>query len=260
MKLFKRLLVILAVMFFGAISLFFGWVYLKHVTPILMYHHVEASKQDEADKVNPEVFERQMKLIKELGYETLSLDAYIKLRLAGKKVPRKTLVITFDDGYEDNYTQAFPILKKYGHAATIFLHVDKIDTPGYLRWNQIKEMKQHKITFESHTLTHPHMPSFPQEIQHRELLESKRILEKELGYPIEYVAYPAGAFNEATKKAARDAGYKAGLTTNRGYAQNNSDLFELKRVRLSNSDVNKLYVWVKFAGYSNVFRKGEKPN
>ena len=260
MKFLKRFLVMVAVAFFGAVLSFFGWVYLKHVTPILMYHHVELSDHDEADKVNPEVFDRQMSAIKEFGYKTLSMEEYMALRLAGKKVPRKDIVITFDDGYEDNYTQAFPILKKYGHTATIFLHVEKIGTPGYLTWEEIKEMQQHGIFFGSHSLTHPHLPSFSEKEQRWELSESKRILEEKLGHSIEFVAYPAGAFNEATKRAAKDAGYKAGLTTNRGYVLDNSDFFELKRVRLSNSDVNKLYIWVKIAGYSNVFRKGEKPS
>jgi peptidoglycan/xylan/chitin deacetylase (PgdA/CDA1 family) len=224
-----------------------------------MYHHVSPSSHDEADKVTPEQFRGHLELIDRFGFDVVSLGDYVDRRRAGEDVARKSLVITFDDGYEDNYIHAFPALKEFGYPATIFMHVEKIGTPGYLTWDQLKEMQRHGITIASHTLSHPYMPAFPREHQLRELVESKNILEEGLNASVELVAYPVGAFSELTKSLARQAGYKAGLTTNRGYNVKNNDFFELKRVRMSNSDDTRLDIWVKLAGYANVFKKGKKP-
>jgi peptidoglycan/xylan/chitin deacetylase (PgdA/CDA1 family) len=258
MHLFKKALLVFIILFAILAGSFFYWVYLNHVAPILMYHQVVPSHQAEAAKVRPEIFEKHMRLLRELGYEVISLEALVESINEGQEISRKRVVITFDDGYEDNYTYAFPILKKYGYPAIIFIPTAMINTPGYLTWDQIKEMMAHQITFGSHSVNHEYLPILTEDQQRDEIHMSKKVLEETLGTAVDYFAYPIGGFEEVTKKLVKEAGYKAALTTNRGYDPKNHDVFELNRVRLSNSDQNDLYIWVKYAGYSNVFRTGKK--
>ena len=201
-----------------------------------------------------------MALLKKFGYRVIKLEDLVDSLKKGVEISRKAVVITFDDGKQSVYTHAFAILKKYNYPAIVFLPTELIGTPGYVTWPQVREMMAHNISFGSHTKNQVYLPDFSEDRQREEIAGSKKILEKQLGVPMEYFSYPTGGFSEATKRLVKQAGYKAAVTTNRGFEMKHQDLFELKRVRLSNSDSNDLYIWVKFAGYANVFKKGKKPS
>jgi peptidoglycan/xylan/chitin deacetylase (PgdA/CDA1 family) len=167
-------------------------------------------------------------------------------------------VVTFDDGYENNYLAAYPVLKKYSIPATIFVEVGHLGEPGYFSWQQAKDMNAHGIDIESHTLIGAYLPELPHEQAVHQITESKRVLEGKLGHPVRFFAYPVGGFSEDVKQIVREAGYEAAVTTNRGYARVPRDLYELKRIRIKDSD-GDLQLWLKLSGYYNFFRGSKKP-
>jgi len=204
--------------------------------------------------VSPQSFDRQMAFLKNNGYQVISLDDYIEGKRAGKKFNHKTVVITFDDGYVDNYTNAYPILIKYHLPATIFLISDAVgQTPIILNWDQVKEMSQNGISFGSHTRNHVYLPSQSKERMKDEIIESRHVIEEHLGKPVYYFSYPCGGFSEEIKAITVLAGYKAALTTNRGNDRYNIDLFELDRIHVNNWD-NNFSFYFKLSGFYNLFR------
>ncbi len=153
-------------------------------------------------------FEAQLAAIKESGIPTYFADEPEK---AGGK---PCLVLTFDDGYEDNYTTAFPLLSQYEIKATVFLIADMIGTEGHLSEEQIREMaKSGLIRFGSHTLSHPKLTELDEESLVRELVLSKERIEEVTGERVEALAYPNGLYNETVEKAAKKAGYRYCYTT-----------------------------------------------
>ena len=147
------------------------------------------------------------------------------------ELPPKPVLITFDDGYIDNYTNAFPILKKYNLRATIFIIPAFTSVyPNYMTWEQLKEMEANGITIESHTLTHPKLEELPDDEIRNELLNSKNMLEEQLGHPIEFLAYPTGTYNLHIAGIAQDLGYKGAFTIKYGVVDKGSNFFALERV------------------------------
>jgi peptidoglycan/xylan/chitin deacetylase (PgdA/CDA1 family) len=201
-----------------------------------------------------------MAYLKDYGYQVLGFDEFIKLKAASGPAPRKSVVITFDDGYEDNYTNAFPVLKKYGYPAIIFLPTDLIGQKGHMTWEQVAEMSRYGIAFGSHGRRHEYLPDLTVEQQRDEIFESKRILQERLRQTVDYFAYPIGGFNDTIKKMVQEAGYKAAASTNRSYDRYNKDLFELNRIRFGDKDVRNDYLWIKLSGYYNLFREAKNPH
>jgi peptidoglycan/xylan/chitin deacetylase (PgdA/CDA1 family) len=210
------------------------------------------------NNVSPQSFEKQMSFLKNNAYQVISLDEYVQGSRAGKKFSHKTVVITFDDGYLDNYTNAFPVLKKYHFPATIFVIPDFMGAKNLLTWDQIKEMSQNGITIGSHTRHHVYLPRLTKEQIKDEIIGSKSFIERRLGVPVYYLSYPTGGFTEEIKAITALAGYKAAFTTNRGDDRYNIDPYELDRIHVNNWD-NDFYFFWKLSGYDNLFR-GLRPS
>ena len=245
-----------AVVIAGGVS---WWVSRYHVVPIIMYHHVTRLDSPQPDTVSPERFEWHMVYLKKHHFTVLPLTAFIEALQSGIPVPRKSVVITFDDGYEDNYTQAFPILKEYKFPATIFVVADSVNTKGFLTTAQMKELLANGIEIGSHTRTHAYLPDTPVDVRRTEIFDSKRRLEEETGVRVAHFAYPTGGFDEEIKEMVKQAGYDSACTTNRGYDRFNRDLHELKRVRFSDQDNRVDYLWMKLTGFYNLFRQAKNP-
>lgn len=231
-----------------------------YVVPILMYHNVEPCDAPcPANTVSPDAFDKQMAFLKNNNYHVIRLQDFIEGKLAGRSFPYKTVLITFDDGYDDNYDFAYPILQKYKFPATVFVPPADIGTPGYMTWDQVKHIDQHGFEVESHTMTQAYLPDITgQEKLVWEINESKKRLEEELGRSIRFLAYPIGGFNETIKSLVKEAGYQAAFATNRGYDRFNRDVFEINRIRPKNDD-SVLELTVKLSGYYNLIRKSKSP-
>ncbi len=225
----------------------------------MMYHAVDYAGHPKGNMVTPENFSYQMDYLKNHGYKVISLDELVRGIKEKRSFPKKTVVITFDDGYQDNYHQAFPILKENQFLAIIFVSSEQIGQSGYLTVEEMKEMKQYNVTVGSHTLNQAYLPSVPPKEQRRQIEMSKKLLEEKLGYPVEYISYSSGGFSEAIKAMVKEAGYKGACTTNRGTHRFNEDVYELKRIRFSNTDRSPLALWAKLSGYYNLFRKHRAP-
>jgi len=250
------------------------WVYPNYSVPILTYHSFDHHHSELS--VSPENFAKQMKFLKDRGYHVIPLDEAIVGMAQGRKFPHNTVVITIDDGYENNYTVAYPILKKYGFPATIFLVTDFIGTKrffydqnqSFLNWDEIRQMSKDNISFGAHTKNHVYLPFVKDKnILWDEIAGSKDAIEKHLRQPVDYFCYPYGGFTEEIKALVKKAGYKGAATTHRGFdLQNRKEFYEINRISVRNTNpyfsLSNLYkpmrFWIKLSGYYNLFRKGTK--
>jgi peptidoglycan/xylan/chitin deacetylase (PgdA/CDA1 family) len=193
---------------------------------ILGYHKIEVVCSTPIS-VSLRDFESQMEFLSSRGWQCLTLkELYGRYLDNGGSVAEKTFVVTFDDGYEDNYDLAFSVLKSLDLRATVFLivrYVSQILEDGrvsgsgrperFLTWDQIYEMQKYGIEFGSHTLTHGKLTELSPHAAYHEIKESKSQLEAKLGEPIISFCYPKGAFNDAIVNMAMEAGYKLAVVT-----------------------------------------------
>lgn len=220
---------------------------------VLMYHMVSehrAKGKFNGLRVTPGMFERQLCWLRDNGFHFATMD-----ELMAGTVPRKTVAITFDDGYEDNYRHAFPLLKKYGARATIYLVVDRHgrDWSTYkkahhasgelmrepkLSDQQVREMLATGV-FElgSHTLTHANLPTLSAVAREQEVSGSRIVLEEQFRVPVRSFAYPFGIFGDEDVAAARAAGYSNAVTTVDGIdAHPYADPLRIRRIKISGKD------------------------
>jgi peptidoglycan/xylan/chitin deacetylase (PgdA/CDA1 family) len=210
-----------------------------------MYHSVNPNAIPENRlSISPEAFERQMRFLKRCHYNVLPLEHLASLIKEKRKIPSRALAITFDDGYKDNYTYAFPILKKYNLPAMIFVIINEIGRPDRLSWDEIKTMQDSGlITFGSHALGPEPLINIKSEDQlKREIFDSKKILEEKLARSVNTFSYAGGMFNNKIRQLVIDAGYKFAVATSPGKKFTSDDAFALKRLRISSSS-NSLFVF-----------------
>lgn len=220
-----------------------------YMTPILMYHHVDERWQEWKLSVSPHSFERQMEFLKAHRYNVIPLGEYVSLLKDKKPIPKKTVVLTFDDGYDNNFTEAFPVLKKMGFPATIFIQVDGVGRRGYMTWDDIAILIENGIEIASHTVHHGFLPDLPEEEMKKEIVESKAILESRLQRPITLFSYPGGGFNAAARQQVIDAGYEGAAATHPGPDYPDLDPYALKRIRVSRTSDNLFVFWLQLSGF-----------
>ena len=194
--------------------------------PALLYHQIiSKEKIDKGELINEEpvyvcydtAFAEQMAYLNKESYTTISLDEFLAFQQGEKPLPPKPILITFDDGFMSNYQYAFPVLKKYGMKATIFVTPEQesenfkkyaaVDSP--LSKEQIKEMSDYGISMESHAMTHCNLTDLKPDAIRWELEESKKVLEKATSKPVCFLAIPSGAYNRTIKRLAIKSGYRA---------------------------------------------------
>ncbi len=206
---------------------------------ILMYHSVSAGA-DYFMNVEPKDFERQMAYLAEKKTPVIAFGELVR-RLHSNQPLGGAVVLTFDDGYRDNYTVAFPILKKYGFPATIFVTTDmigKVDKRNLARLSieEIKEMEASGlIDIEPHTKTHPKLATLFATVAEQEIQGSKHAIEEVLGKSALIFAYPYGNFNDETERLVRDAGFVAAVSVGEGTVHAKSDSYRLPRNSIDRS-------------------------
>ncbi|EEK09307.1 polysaccharide deacetylase family protein [Streptococcus salivarius] len=205
--------------------------------PILMYHAVHVMDPPEASNANlivdPDLFEAQIKALSKAGYYFLTPEEAYKAFTENVLPAKKVVWLTFDDGNEDFYTIAYPILKKYKAKATnnVITGFVKKGNAGNLTVKQMKEMMAHGMSFQSHTVNHPDLSATDKATQKVELTDSIDFLENKLNTKVNTIAYPSGRYNQTTLDLAKKT-YKLGLTTNEGLASAKDGLLSLNRVRI----------------------------
>jgi peptidoglycan/xylan/chitin deacetylase (PgdA/CDA1 family) len=181
-------------------------------------------------------FEQQMKYLYDNGYTTITPDQLIAHLKSGNALPEKPVMITFDDGYLDNYTIAYPILKKYGQRAVFFLIAGYIGTDSrFMNWQQVREMSDNGMVIQSHTINHVNLTKLSPDEAYQELTESKRVLEEEVGKPVRFLAYPTGAVDKTTAQLVKKAGYRAAFSVRFGEAGADSNIYAIERIPIFNS-------------------------
>jgi len=205
--------------------------------PILMYHYVEYVK-DDGDLIRkkldivPSLFEAHLKELKKANYETYFVKDVPDILNGTIHYSTQSAVLTFDDGYEDFYTDVFPLLKKYHMRATIYVIYDYIGRKGFLNEEQIRMLAESDlIEIGSHTLDHIYLKTITKEYADKQIIESKKKFEDKFGIKIYTFAYPYGAFNMDNVDSVQKAGYIAAVSVIPGMMQSNDNLFYLNRVR-----------------------------
>lgn len=223
--------------------------------PVLNYHKIDYLQH--ALSLSPEEFDSQMAYLANNGYHTISPDQLMAHLNYGKRLPDKPVVITFDDGYLDNYTHAYPILKKYGFTATIFVVTGLIGTDErFMNWDQVRQMQQAGFVFGSHTENHVALDQISIEQAKEELAKSRRVLKEQTGQTARYFAYPTGAYNLQIEELVREAGYRAAFTIRYGQAGPDSDPYALERIPLFKSEQSFRSFFIRLNGAPVLERLG----
>ncbi|MFE4141395.1 polysaccharide deacetylase family protein [Peribacillus sp. YIM B13472] len=198
--------------------------------PILMYHSIS---EGNGLRVPSEEFRSQMAWLRENGYYTLSPEEAYLVLTENRMPSEKCVWLTFDDGYTDNYTEAFPILKENDMKATVFMIGKSIDKGHHLTEDQMLEMSRNGISIESHTINHLELNRMTAEQQEAEMVQSKELFDRILDQDTTVLSYPVGRYNEESLRLSEEAGYKMAVTTEPGGASRDQGMHALHRVRIS---------------------------
>ncbi|GAC1465807.1 MAG: polysaccharide deacetylase family protein [Chamaesiphon sp.] len=209
--------------------------------PILMYHDFLPKKEVFFD-VTPEEFEQHLQLIKQNGLTPITLDQLVTHLRTGLPLPKKPILLTFDDAYGSHYQYVYPLLKKYGYPGlfSIYtLNIGKNTGRTHVTWDQLREMVANPlVTISAHSVTHPRdVTVLPDDQLRMEIVDSKRILEEHLGIPIRYFTYPEGKYDARVETFVQAAGYEAALTMNDlddRFAGQSKNLLAIDRIGQSN--------------------------
>jgi len=207
--------------------------------PTLMYHHIEdltlAKKLRRSGlAVSPANFESQMNYLVTHGYQTPDATTLVNFFQSGAAIPAKSVLISFDDGYDDFYTTAFPILKKYNLKSILFMPTGLVGNPGYLTWDQIQEMQSSGLVlFANHSWSHKPMNAKDSEVEMEITTADRELSERGLNNP-KIFAYPYGSVGQYAQKLLGRLGYSVAFTTHSGTVLCKQMALTLPRVRIGN--------------------------
>jgi peptidoglycan/xylan/chitin deacetylase (PgdA/CDA1 family) len=201
-----------------------------------MYHRIDRLRPSlpaitRSLTVTPADFAAQMRWLHAHGFHAITQQQLFAALEQGKRLPAKPVVITFDDGYRDVLANAAPVLKRLGMPATAYVITGRISGSdvSFLSWAQLKALEQNGVQIGSHTISHAELPRLTDPAALQELIQSRLALERHLGHPVQWFAYPAGRFDKRTEALVRQAGYVLAVTTEPGSAQRAQQPFALHR-------------------------------
>ena len=205
---------------------------------ILTYHSIDETGS--VVSISPFLFDQHLAFLNENGFEVIRLKDGLEMLEQGKVGP-KQIVLTFDDGYENFHSRAFPVLKKYGFPSTVFLVTDycgrnndwpgqgKIPIQPLMNWSQIEELSRDGVEFGSHSQTHPKLTAIPVHQAEKEISDSQKVIEDRIGQAVRNFAYPYGNSNSRIRESVKKF-YGASAGTNLAQTDTNDDLYNFSRV------------------------------
>ena len=219
----------------------------KYDIPVIMYHRVINNPENEGvygTYIYEDMFKKHLQYLKDKNYTVITFKDLDKIGWRNRfEKGRKYIILTFDDGYKDNYDLAFPILKEFNFKATIFL----MGSSTYNEWDvkaggerkfslmsveMIKEMQDYGIEFGAHTFNHPKINTLSNEEIEHQIVDVKKPLEEKIGKEIITFAYPYGILNDYAKEMAKKAGYTFALATDSGSVCLSDDLYQIRRIAI----------------------------
>lgn len=199
---------------------------------VLCYHNID-EHGSKAMTIPVSEFEKEMQQLKDSGFSVIGMQDFLAWRRGEKSIPSKSCVITLDDGWISGYTNAWPILKKYGYPFTMFIYINYVGTGGKsVSWEQLEEMRDAGVDIQSHTYSHANLRAPTTGVDkhtlgliqkdiatlgqdgwmRKEIIESKKVLEQRLGIKVNALAYPFGNYNPKARALVKEAGYEAAFT------------------------------------------------
>ncbi|NTV32040.1 MAG: polysaccharide deacetylase family protein [Deltaproteobacteria bacterium] len=223
------------------------------IVPVLCYHHF-AERCDSSLCTPTSVFEQQMRFLKEEGYSVISTAELGEFLAFRRAIPKKAVVINLDDGYRSTYDIAYPILKKYGFTATLFIYTAFIGASrNALTWDQLKTMKADGFEVGCHSVNHVDLSKRMEGESEKEylarikkeLLLSKQILDDRLNQDTRYIAFPYGEFSPVLLKLCEEIGYRVGFSVKSGGNPFFSEPLTLKRDQILKKDMQSFSLKLK---------------
>lgn len=201
---------------------------------VLMYHMIGSEPNNDAI-MSAANLRRQMEYLRDNGYHPITMQELADYVTKQAPLPSKPVCITFDDGYEDNYTIVYPMMKEFGFPWTVFVITGDVGKTNRMTWEQLNEMADsHAVTIASHTVTHPKLHNLPPEEVRVEIEGAQKALKEHLGIDNPWIAYPYGDYDETVDEIAREAGIRLAVTTDSGRVHAGSYPYELRRVWIGN--------------------------
>jgi len=199
--------------------------------PVLMYHSIHTIPGNSLG-VPVKQFSEELEWLRHQHYHALSLEEFYQALAEKAPIPDKPILFTFDDGYSDNYTEAWPILRQNGFKATFFIITNSVGA-GMMNWDQLNDLSHAGNSIGSHTVHHLDLTKLSYKQQESELTISKQELEHHLGISVQAICFPSGQYNQTTLQLLSKLEYRLGFTTHSGKVHFGDNPMILKRVRIS---------------------------
>ena len=204
-----------------------------------MYHYISELPPD-ADiyrtdlTVTPEQFQAELQYLQEQGYETVRLSDIYTTLTTGKPLPARPIVLTFDDGYKDAYTNAMPLLQAYGYAGEFFVLATPAhyEAPGYLTWNDMLAMSDAGMSMQAHGRDHYDLTNRDFDFLVYQILGAKEAVEAHTNQPVTFFCYPSGRYDADTQAVVESAGYEGAVTTAWGTELRLDNRYAWPRIRI----------------------------
>jgi peptidoglycan/xylan/chitin deacetylase (PgdA/CDA1 family) len=201
----------------------------RFAIPVLVYHSVSARADGEYN-ITPAKFAEQMGFLARRGYRSITMAEFKRYMHNGTRPDGKLVLLTFDDGYENNYTIAYPVMRRYGFVGTMFMITGWAGSKPFISWDEAARLQRAGWDMMPHTVTHPQLPLLSEEQQLKEIVGSKKAIERHLGTKADVLAYPYGHRSQTTYRIVRGNGFAYAFTFDDGMTTSEQDPYLLKRI------------------------------